>query len=121
LLLLDGPADVQRKMKKAFCEPANLTHCPPLTVAIEAVLPYGAARALRISRPAENGGDLDYTDAATLRSAFVSGELHPGDLKPAARDAVNEVLQRVRAAISADDALKKAEKEVEKAAKRKKK
>ena len=39
LLLLDGAPDVQRKMKKAFCEPQNLEHCPPLTVSVEAVLP----------------------------------------------------------------------------------
>ena len=105
-------------MKKAFCEPANLSHCPPLTVAVEAVLPYGAERALKIKRPAENGGDVAYGDAAALRASFGAGELHPGDLKPAARDAVNEVLQRVRAAIAADAELKKAEKEVDKVAKR---
>ena len=119
LLLFDGQPDVQRKMKKAFCEPANLAHCPPVSVVCEAVLPYGATRMLSIKRSADNGGDLEYTSAEQLQKAFGSGELHPGDLKPAARDAVNEVLQRVRDAIAADAELKKAEKEVDKVLKRK--
>ena len=118
LLLLDGAPDVQRKMKKAFCEPQNLEHCPPLTVSVEAVLPYGKGKKLTIKRPADNGGDVEFTDAEALRKSFASGELHPGDLKPAARDALVEILTRVRDAIGKDEALKKAEKEVEKVAKR---
>ena len=121
LLLLDGAPDVQRKMKKAFCEPQNLEHCPPIAVVEEAVLPYGATRKLQIKRPPDNGGDVEFVNGAAIRESFAAGGLHPGDLKPAARDAVNEVLQVVRAAISADPELKKAEKEVDKAAKRKKK
>ena len=107
------------KLKKAFCEPGNLSHCPPVTVACEAVLPYHASKKLSIKRSADNGGDLDYAAPEALRTSFSSGELHPGDLKPAARDAVNEVLQRVREAIAADAELKKAEKEVDKVLKRK--
>ena len=67
---------------------------------------------------ADNGGDVEFTDAEALRKSFASGELHPGDLKPAARDALVEILTRVRDAIGKDEALKKAEKEVEKVAKR---
>jgi len=37
LLLLDLQPDVQRKMKKAFCEPANAAFCPPLAIAAELV------------------------------------------------------------------------------------
>ena len=54
-----------------------------------------------------------------IRDSFGAGELHPGDLKPAARDAVNAVLERVRTAIAADAKLKDAAKEVDKVAKRK--
>ena len=119
LLLFDIAADVQKKMKKAFCEPGNVAHCPPITVAAEAVMPYASGRQLLIKRSADNGGDLDFRDAGALRTSFASGALHPGDLKPAARDAVNEVLQRVRDAVAADAELKKAEKEVDKVVKRK--
>ena len=70
-------------------------------------------------RKEEDGGDVHYTDGAALRAAFASGELHPGDLKPAVRDAVDKVLQRVRDAVKASAELAKALKEVEKAAKKK--
>ena len=118
LLLFDGQPDVQRKMKKAFCEPGNIEHCPPLTLAAAVVLPYGAAKSLTIKRSADNGGDLTFSDEAGMRDAYGSGALHPGDLKPAARDAVDGVLQRVRDALKADAELGKAAKELEKVAKR---
>ena len=118
LLLFDPALDVQKKMKKAFCEPGNDKHCPPLTVIEELVLGYGVEKKLLVPRKEENGGDLTYTDAASMRSSFASGELHPGDLKPAAKDAVEKVLQGVRDAIKGDAELVKAQKEVEKAAKK---
>jgi len=121
LLLFDGQPDVQRKMKKAFCEPGNVETCPPLALVREAVLPYGAQRKLVVKRKEENGGDQTFTTAEQMAAAFASGELHPGDLKPAVRDAIDEILQRVRAKVAGDAELVKADKEVQKAAKRTKK
>ena len=117
LLLFDTALDVQRKMKKAFCEPGNVADCPVISVVAEAVLPYAADQKLVIKRKEDNGGDLTFTDAAALRTAYEAG-LHPGDLKPAARDGVDSVLARVRAHVQASPALGKAAKEVEKVAKR---
>jgi len=56
--------------------------------------------------------------SAHLKADFAAGALHPGDLKPSVRDAAMAVLQRVRAAVSADAQLAKAEKEVVKVQKR---
>ena len=56
--------------------------------------------------------------ASEAQTAFQAGELHPGDLKPAVRDAVDEILGRVRAKVSGDAELAKAEKELQKVAKR---
>jgi tyrosyl-tRNA synthetase len=38
----------------------------------------------------------DYTDAAELERDYVSGALHPSDLKPALAQALNTILQPVR-------------------------
>ena len=119
LLLFDGAPDVQRKMKKAFCQPGNADDCPPIKLVEEAVLEHGSEKRLVVPRKEEDGGEVHYTDGAALRAAFASGELHPGDLKPAVRDAVDKVLQRVRDAVKASAELAKALKEVEKAAKKK--
>jgi len=121
LLLFDAQPDVQRKMKKAFCEPGNVVHCPVLSLVVETVLPYGADRRFVVPRKPDNGGDLIFDAAEPLLAAFSSGDLHPGDLKPAARDAIDAVLQRVRDAVKANPDLGKAQKEVEKVAKRSKK
>ncbi len=118
LLLADGTPDVQRKMKKAFCEPANAAFCPPLALAAELILPFGAERSLTIRRQPDNGGDLQLSDAASLAELYASGALHPGDLKPAVRDAVDRVLQRFRDAVKAKKELAAAQKEVDKVAKR---
>ncbi len=77
-----------------------------------------AERKLVVQRKEENGGDLSFTDAAELRAAYASSALHPGDLKPAARDALDAVLQRVRSRVQGEPELGKAAKEVEKVAKR---
>lgn len=121
LLLLDSQGEVGRKLKRAFCEPGNVDFCPPLTLAEELILPFSEGGELVVSRKPENGGDLRFSDAAELRSVFASGALHPGDLKPSVRDAIDAILERMRKLVAEEKELKEAEKELAKALKRKKK
>ena len=118
LRLLDNAADVQRKIKRAFCEPGNVAFCPPLAVARDVVMALSADRQLVLKRKPEDGGDATFSDGAALEAAIAGGSVHPGDLKAAVRDAADGVLQRVRDAIAADKALAAAVKEVDKVAKR---
>jgi tyrosyl-tRNA synthetase len=37
-----------------------------------------------------------YSDFASLEADFVSGKIHPGDLKPAVTDAINAIIEPVR-------------------------
>jgi tyrosyl-tRNA synthetase len=120
LLLSDAQADVQRKLKRAFCEPGNVDFCPPISLAEELVMAHGGGAEFVVARADDNGGPQRFATAAALRDAFKSGELHPGDLKPSVRDGANAVLERVRAAVAADKSLKEAEKELAKVLKRKK-
>eukprot|EP00965_Chrysotila_dentata_P026484 877049-Pleurochrysis_carterae.AAC.2 len=119
LMLLDGVPDVTRKMKKAFCEPGNANFCPPLVIVRELVLPYSDSKSLILKRRAEDGGDRTYTldDSSELAEEFAAGKVHPGDLKPAVRDAVIPILQRAQQKLK-EPALAKAEKELVKVAKR---
>mmetsp|Transcript_18149 Transcript_18149/g.30326 ORF Transcript_18149/g.30326 Transcript_18149/m.30326 type:complete len:888 (-) Transcript_18149:351-3014(-) len=118
LLLLDGPSDVQRKLKRAFCEPGNVAFCPPLTLARRVVLPLAADRQLHVNRKSEDGGNAVFIDADEMDKAFKEGALHPGDLKPAVRDAIDAILQGVRQAVQKDSALGQAQKDLEKVIKR---
>jgi tyrosyl-tRNA synthetase len=61
--------------------------------------------ALVVERPEEYGGDLVYGGYDDLETDYVSGELHPADLKPAAAAAISEVVDPVRDRLLAEPAL----------------
>ena len=110
-LLLEPQPDLQKKIKKAFCEPGNVAHCPPIVLAREVVLAHGEGQALAVK-------EARFGSAAQIEEAFASGALHPADLKPAVRDAVEAVVARVRKAVQEDKELAAAEKEMAKVLKR---
>jgi tyrosyl-tRNA synthetase len=47
---------------------------------------------MTIARAEKNGGNVTFKTYAQLEAAFVSGDLHPGDLKPAVSKAINNLL-----------------------------
>lgn len=94
LWMEDTAADVNSKIKKAFCPEKEVQGNPCLAYVRHLVIP--ASGSLTILRKEENGGNVTYEDADTLEAAFAAGELHPGDLKPALSKAINALLQPVR-------------------------
>jgi tyrosyl-tRNA synthetase len=110
IFVLDNNMDVGRKMKRAFCEPGNVEHCPPIALTDACIFSTGAT--LAITRKEENGGDKEYAALEELRSDFQSGALHPGDLKPFVTKAVDGFLQAVRDRCKAEEPAKKAEADV---------
>merc|ERR1712099_156234 len=75
IMLTDKEIDVNRKVKKAFCEPGNISFCPPISWVGELL---ALQKEFLISRKPDNGGDKSYTDVEELRKDFGSGALHPG-------------------------------------------
>ena len=110
VFVLDGTMDVGRKMKRAFCEPGNIQHCPPITLSEACLFTTGAK--LDIARKEENGGDKTYSNVDELQADFKSGALHPGDLKPFVTKAVDAFLQNVRDRCKRVETAKKAEADV---------
>lgn len=110
LMLSDRDPDVNRKVKKSFCEPENTDFCPPLSIVEHLLLPVKGE--ITVSRKPENGGDFVYTDIDALRQDFASGDLHPGDLKPAVGKAVNAVMADVRTGLKKNE-LKQAQKKLD--------
>lgn len=94
IFMEDTEADVKRKIKRAFCPPGVVEANPVLDWCRHIVFPRDAH--LQVLRPADNGGDKDYTSADELEADFASGALHPGDLKAALTTALNAMLQPVR-------------------------
>ena len=44
----------------------------------------------------ENGGNKTYTEFSEFEADFISGALHPADVKPSLSKALNTILQPVR-------------------------
>ncbi|ORZ37211.1 tyrosyl-tRNA synthetase [Catenaria anguillulae PL171] len=97
--LLDAPKDVERKIKRAFCEEGNAVLFPL------GYLKHGGADkfAFTIERPEKFGGNSEYATPEALEEAFKNKEVHPGDLKKAVAKALNDVLEPIRQAFDNDE------------------
>ena len=109
IFMEDTVEDVNRKIKKAFCpekllkdEEGNAN--PILDYCESIIFPAFGVFSIRfkgVDKPVE------FKSYEQLEEAFTSGELHPGDLKPAVAEAINALLQPVRDHFSNDPYAKK--------------
>ncbi|XP_077976881.1 tyrosine--tRNA ligase, cytoplasmic-like [Glandiceps talaboti] len=95
--LLDYPALVKKKLKKAFCEPGNIQENGVLAFAKHVIYPlFKEDEKFVIKRDEKFGGDVEYGDFESLQQAFAKEEIHPGDLKAAAEIYLNRLLDPIR-------------------------
>ncbi|XP_022724343.1 tyrosine--tRNA ligase 1, cytoplasmic-like [Durio zibethinus] len=94
IFMEDEEAEVNVKIKKAYCPPKIVEANPCLEYIKYIIFPW--FNEFRVERSAENGGDKIFKNFEELVSDYESGELHPGDLKPALSRALNTILQPVR-------------------------
>lgn len=92
----DSPEDIRRKIKKAFCpmEPEEADRNPVLMLC--RYLVFERLGHLHIDRPEKFGGALHFQDMESLSEAYISGSLHPSDLKNGVSEALIEILAPVR-------------------------
>lgn len=122
---LDPPAVVRQKLKKAFCEPGNVTENGVLAFVEAVLIPISELRLERwregkgkqgeeelprpfttpdapegtvfsIPRDEKHGGPTHYRTYPELKAAFAAEEVHPGDLKKAVADRIVEVLEPIQ-------------------------
>ncbi|CAK1581013.1 unnamed protein product [Parnassius mnemosyne] len=95
--LLDNPANVKKKLKKAFCEPGNITDNGVLSFTKHVIFPLMKPNeGFKVSRAKEYGGDIEYLKFADLEEAFAKQEVHPGDLKASVEQAINKLLAPIQ-------------------------
>ncbi|KAM4699442.1 tyrosine--tRNA ligase, cytoplasmic [Discoglossus pictus] len=92
--LLDSPADVKKKLKKAFCEPGNVENNGILSFIRHVLFPLRSE--FVILRDEKFGGNKTYTDYETLEKDFAEQLVHPGDLKLSMEKALNKLLDPIR-------------------------
>ncbi|WP_436923977.1 tyrosine--tRNA ligase [Halosimplex amylolyticum] len=96
--LNDSPEEVVEKIQAAYCPAGEREDNGVLEYLEYLVFPVLDERGetFVVERPEEYGGDLTYEDYDALEADFLSGELHPADLKPSAGEAISEVIAPVR-------------------------
>lgn len=95
--LLDSPKEVNKKLKKAFCEPGNIADNGILSFCKFVIFPVVLkGENFVIERPVEHGGKAEFANLEELEAAFAKEEVHPGDLKKAAEVYMNRLLDPVR-------------------------
>ncbi|KAF9436655.1 hypothetical protein BGZ76_003339 [Entomortierella beljakovae] len=108
--LLEAPKDVKRKINKAFCEEGNIAENGILAFVKTVLFPLrsmnGNTASFSILRPEKYGGDTVYTTYQELEDDFRDKKVHPGDLKKAVTDAVNDLLAPIRTVFESEELRK---------------
>lgn len=91
IFMEDSAEDVRRKIKKGYCPPQVVEKNPILDYTKHLIFGYFGKITINIE-----GAPVEYTDYAALEADFLSGRVHPGDLKPAVAEALNAILEPVR-------------------------
>lgn len=100
----DTPEAVVKKIKKAFCPPGVIEGNPCVEYINALVFPkFGH---FHVSRKEEYGGDITFATKEDFHKAYLSGDLHPGDLKKGLSDALNLMLQPIRDHFNTDPRAK---------------
>ncbi len=94
----DSEEEVEAKLKKALCPAGIVKDNPVFEIFRYFIFPkYGR---IVIKRPEKYGGDIEFEDIGELEKAFMTGRVHPLDLKKSASTYINEILEPVRMVVS---------------------
>ena len=99
LLVHDNKKTLIKKISKAYC-PLEREANPILDIWEHLLVP--ALEKIVIERPEKFGGNLDFESYKELESAYLSGSLHPLDLKNGTAAALYEVVLPMQDACSAN-------------------
>ena len=96
--LTDDPDTVAEKINAAYCPMGEAADNGVLEYIQYLVWPILDQRGdpFVVERPEEYGGDLTYETYQALEEDFVSEDLHPADLKPAAATYIADVIAPIR-------------------------
>ncbi|WP_123537463.1 tyrosine--tRNA ligase [Halosimplex salinum] len=96
--LTDSHDEVVEKIEAAYCPAGEREENGVLEYMEYLVFPILDERgeSFVVERPEEYGGDLTYETYDDLEADFLSGELHPADLKPSAGAAISEIVAPIR-------------------------
>nr|CCA16057.1 ATP binding protein putative [Albugo laibachii Nc14] len=102
----DTIAEVNSKIKRAFCPPGQIDQNPILDYMKYVVFPMFVDEGIVLERNEKNGGNRSFKSFKELENAFSEQVIHPADLKPCLSKYINSMLDPVRQHFATGD-LKK--------------
>ncbi len=90
----DSKEDIEKKIKHAYCPEKQVNENPILEYCKHII--FEAHGRMKIERKKEHGGDVYMESYAELEDAFKHGLVHPLDLKKAAAEEINKLVDPVR-------------------------
>lgn len=101
LFVHDSPDEIRAKVRKAFCPPDSAQFNPMLDWVRKLVFPRDGE--FRIARSEQHGGDLRFTSPEETDEAFLTGALHPADLKNGVAEWLVDTLAPAREAFASPE------------------
>ena len=93
----DSPDDIRKKVNKAYCPEGEVENNPVILIAELLIFPR--IKIFEVLRPEKFGGNVAFSSAEDLRSAYASKKLFPLDLKNAVAEYLIAILEPVRKAL----------------------
>lgn len=112
VFMLDTRADIERKIKKAWCQPNDIKENPILEYCKYII--FERFSEFEVNRPEQYGGKALYHSYSELEAAFENGSLSPVDLKMSVIEYLDKLLKPVREHFETDQNAKSLAEFVEK-------
>jgi tyrosyl-tRNA synthetase len=111
IFMTDSEEDITRKITKAYC-PDRQVEENPIMEYYKYIL-FEKFSEINISRPEKFGGDISIKSYRELEKLYSDGKIHPLDLKKAAAEYINKLVDPVRNHFEKDPVAKKLKEQVE--------
>ncbi|MEM0361365.1 MAG: tyrosine--tRNA ligase [Sulfolobales archaeon] len=95
IFITDSDETIRNKIMNAYCPPRQADFNPVLEIA-KYIIFYDEPKEFIIERPAKYGGTLEVTTYKELEKLYVSGLLHPSDLKSAVAKYIIDMIRPIR-------------------------
>lgn len=109
----DTEDDIKRKLSKAFCPEKVVENNPVLEY--NRYIVFKKMKDVKVERDKKFGGDVKYKSYYDMEKEFLSGDLHPSDLKNSTAKNLNKVVDPVRKHFEKNSKAKELYKTVQKA------
>lgn len=103
IFIHNSDEEIRRKIKKAWCEEANIKNNPLLEISKNVI--FHEFDDMKVERPEKFGGNVNYEDYNQLELDFAERKLHPTDLKQTVGNYLVKVVAPIREKLKLSDEL----------------